>query len=80
MKNLIEFIQTLSDGKSAFYPDMSLPEAKLVVDLAVHATNFLTPYGGISGYENLVGTLYRRISMDHGEAVATRLFSEVVKS
>ncbi len=75
MRNLAEFINELNKGKAATYPDMSLSEAELSVSLAIHATNFLTPYGGISGYKHLIGTLYQNISNDHGKVVADKLFS-----
>ena len=58
--------------------------AKIISDV-VHATNDMTRIkdgehytGGFHGYYVLIEHLFWRISLDHGEGTAKRIFEEVV--
>lgn len=78
MKNLAEFINKLNQGEVATYPgSMDENEVKLIISLAVHATNFMGQ-GGTDGYWQLLNSIYLRLESDHGEKVAARLFGEVI--
>ena len=78
MENLRTYINDLADGKTVTPPQLKEVEVDECIDLAIHATNFMSK-DGLNGYFELLDRLYTQIGMDHGERTAQQIFERVIE-